>query len=75
MMGMMSAEEKWRNKMTTVKQLIEWLQTIPEDSIVDVEHQLPDGDSVMTDLYIEDCYVHEHRYLKDKLVVNLRGGE
>jgi hypothetical protein len=61
--------------MTTVKQLIEWLQTIPEDSTVEVEYQVPEGYSVMTGLEIENCSVVRHSYLKDRLVVQLGGGE
>lgn len=68
-------DNKGRNKMTTVKQLIEWLQTIPENSTVEVEYQDPDGYSVMTGLEIENCSVVRHSYLKDRLVVQLGGGE
>jgi hypothetical protein len=60
--------------MTTVKQLIEFLQTCPQDSSVQVLNEVNYGEIIMVDLDISCCsFVNciKNGYLQNKAIVQL----
>jgi hypothetical protein len=71
---MMSAyDNKGDNNMTTVEQLISWLQTLPQDAIVEVGKEFSrdwHSGMDMVDLDISECFIYE---FGKNTIVQLRG--
>jgi hypothetical protein len=74
---MMSAyDNKGDNNMTTVQQLISWLQTLPQDASVEVLGLDYHNEPLMLNLDIEDCSVItyvKNGLLQHKSIVQLCG--